>query len=361
MDAREVVATTLEELQRARDASVGSQQLIDILHDVTGELSAAEIYRVLTRRVARALAITHCSVVLAQAGDATGMLVAAFETPSVTAAEVHLRDFPEISAALESERALLIEDRSQLGDEIGRRAGRDGRESPFRSVIALPFTIDRWRAGVLLIQTERHERALTAEDVEFAELVLRAAVSAVRRAQALETTRADNRRLEALATTDPLTRVLNRRALLDRLSAEVDRARRFKSTLTLLLIDVDYFKLVNDTAGHLAGDDVLRQLAGLLEEGVRRVDIVARYGGEEFVLILPETSLEGGLVFAERLRDRVAAQTFNVGAEHPLHLTVSIGVATFPSARVESTEDLFARGDEALYRAKSGGRNLVRT
>ena len=191
--------------------------------------------------------------------------------------------------------------------------------------------------------------------------MLRAAVAAIRRAQALETTRADNRRLEALATTDPLTQVLNRRALLDRLSIEVDRARRFKSTLTLLLIDVDYFKLINDTAGHLAGDDVLRQLAALFEEAIRRVDIVARYGGEEFVVILPETSLDGGLVFAERLRERVAARPFEVGAERPLHLTVSIGVATFPSARVDSTEDLFARGDEALYRAKSGGRNLVRT
>jgi two-component system cell cycle response regulator len=202
---------------------------------------------------------------------------------------------------------------------------------------------------------------LTADDVEFADVVLRAAVAAIRRAQALETTRADNRRLEALATTDPLTRVLNRRALLDRLTAEVDRARRFNSSLTLLLLDVDHFKQINDTTGHLGGDSVLRQLGTVLEDVVRKVDVVARYGGEEFVLILPETASEGGIIFAERLRERIAEQEFDVGSDRPVHLTVSIGIATFPSPRIATTEDFFARADEALYRAKSGGRNQVRT
>ena len=171
---------------------------------------------------------------------------------------------------------------------------RDGKKIDIRSVATVPFTIDRWRAGVLFLRTGVDERALTTEDVEFADIVIRAAVAAIRRAQALETTRADNRRLEALATTDPLTRVLNRRALLDRLTAEVDRARRFSSSLTLLLLDVDHFKQINDTAGHLAGDSVLRQLGALLEDAVRKVDVVARYGGEEFVAILPETASEGG-------------------------------------------------------------------
>src|SRR5262249_36730415 len=151
-----------------------------------------------------------------------------------------------------------------------------------------------------------HERDLTNDDVEFADVVIRAAVAAIRRAQALEMTRADNRRLEELATTDPLTKVLNRRALLDRLVAELDRARRFGSSFSLLLFDVDHFKKINDTAGHLAGDAVLRQFGSLLEEAVRKVDIVARYGGEEFVVILPQTAAEGGVIFAERLRERIA-------------------------------------------------------
>ena len=162
-----------------------------------------------------------------------------------------------------------------------------------------------------------------------------------------------------LASTDALTKVLNRRALLERLTAEVDRARRFGSPLSLLLLDVDYFKQINDTAGHLAGDHVLRQLGELLQEAVRTVDVVARYGGEEFVVILPETHADGGMVFAERLRDRISAHPFDVGAGREQHLTVSIGLASVRGDAVLSADDLFGLADEALYRAKSAGRNKV--
>jgi two-component system cell cycle response regulator len=175
----------------------------------------------------------------------------------------------------------------------------------------------------------------------------------------IEMTKADNARLEALALTDPLTLVLNRRALVSRLMAEVDRARRYESVVTILMIDLDHFKGVNDTYGHLAGDQVLRDVALLLQHEVRSVDIVARYGGEEFIVVLPETSTEGAVTFAERIRERIEGRMFE-STDHSLLLTTSIGVATFPSARVASMEDLVARADEALYRAKAEGRNRVR-
>ena len=178
--------------------------------------------------------------------------------------------------------------------------------------------------------------------------------------ETLESTIADNRRLLALATTDPLTRVLNRRALADRLAIEMDRARRYASELAVLLIDLDYFKRINDTAGHLAGDEVLRQLAARIQEAVRTVDIVARYGGEEFVVILPETSPNGAMTFADRLRMGIETREFAVG-EGVIRLTVSIGVSTFPAANVASADDLFARADAAMYRAKQDGRNQVRS
>lgn len=192
---------------------------------------------------------------------------------------------------------------------------------------------------------------------------LRAAVELARARTAveeLETTMADNRRLEELATTDSLTRVLNRRALADRLAIEIDRSRRYASSLTILLIDIDYFKRINDSAGHLAGDEVLRQVAGLVQAAVRTVDIVARYGGEEFVVILPETAEPGGVTFAERLRMGIDAHDFQVGGSI-IRLTVSIGIATFPAPDVTSADDFFARADSAMYRAKANGRNQVRS
>jgi len=289
-------------------------------------------------------------------------VAAAAEDPTIQDVVLPLAAYPEIRAALETDRPVLVEDAAvhPLLAETREQLANEGRTPNIRSVATIPFTIDRWRSGVLFLRTGHDERELTMEDVEFTDVVIRAAVAAIRRAQAIETTRADNRRLEALATTDPLTRVLNRRALLDRLTAEVDRARRFNSSLTLLLLDVDHFKQINDTAGHLAGDSVLRQLGALLEDAVRKVDVVARYGGEEFVVILPETASDGGIIFAERLRERIEMQSYDVGVERPVRLTVSIGVATFPSPRVATTEDFFARADEALYRAKSDGRNQVR-
>ena len=360
--ARAALRDTTIELERARGDALNNRRLVDILHEITGELSAGEIYRMLVRCVAGALDISHCSVVLACPGDANGVVAAAHEDATIEDVDICIDQYPEITAALESSRPVLAQDirthplfaqRQDAWESEDKHAG-------MRSVATIPFAIDRARSGALFLHTDRDERALTTDDVDFADVVVRSAVAAVRRAQALETTRADNRRLEALATTDPLTRVLNRRALLDRLGTEVDRARRYDSSLTLLLLDVDHFKQINDTAGHLAGDSVLRQLGALLEDAMRNVDIVARYGGEEFVAILPETSTEGGVVFAERLRERIAGQSFDVGAVRPVHLTVSVGIASFPSARVVTTEDLFARADEALYRAKSGGRNQVR-
>lgn len=361
--ARAALQDTAAELQRARGDAVNNRRLIDILHEITGELSATEIYRILVRRLARSLEISHSSVILARPGDSIGTVVAAHEDPGVHNIEVRLDHYPEIKTALDTNRSVLVEDTATdpLFSEMRAMWAREGKTIDIRSVATIPFAIDRSRAGVLFLRTDHSERKLTVDDIEFADVVMRAAVATVRRAQALETTRADNRRLEALATTDPLTRVLNRRALLDRLNAEVDRARRFNGVLSLLVLDVDHFKPINDTHGHLAGDSVLRQLGALLDDAVRTVDIVARYGGEEFVMLLPETHREGGIQFAERVREKIAGKPFDVGLENPVHLTVSIGIASFPSPRVTTTEDLFARADEALYRAKSGGRNRVCT
>src|SRR5262249_21173922 len=158
-----------------------------------------------------------------------------------------------------------------------------------------------------------------------------------------------------------LTQLLNRRALTERITAEMERALRYDSSLALLMIDLDHFKRVNDTYGHLVGDDVLRDVASLLTQTIRTTDMVARYGGEEFLVLLPETEDVGAESFAERIRVAVEAHPFGARSDQPaLKLTASIGVATFPAARIESVEDLFARADAALYRAKADGRNRVR-
>jgi two-component system cell cycle response regulator len=275
--------------------------------------------------------------------------------------EIDLARYPEIREALETGLPVLVEDvrTSPLYEEARREWELSGTSMP-RSVIALPFALDRRQSAVFFLRRGMHEGPLTREDVEFADTVVKAAVAAIQRAKVMESTKADNVRLEALAHRDPLTELLNRRALTEKLVAELDRARRYDSQVSLLMVDLDHFKRINDTHGHLVGDDMLMEFAGILLHAVRSVDVVARYGGEEFTIVLPETSEPGAVAFAERIRERVEAHQFASHENLDLRLTSSIGVATFPSPGVESAEDLFQRADQALYRAKAEGRNKVR-
>jgi diguanylate cyclase (GGDEF)-like protein/PAS domain S-box-containing protein len=171
----------------------------------------------------------------------------------------------------------------------------------------------------------------------------------------------DEMREEALrlSYTDDLTGIYNHRFFIEQLAREVERHKRYSTPLSLLMIDIDYFKHYNDTNGHLAGDEVLRAIAILIERGARQTDIVARYGGEEFSAILTNTGKEGALEIAERVRKNVSDTRFpNESAQPNKDLTVSVGVATFSSS-ISTLTDLIREADHALYRAKNGGRNRV--
>ena len=163
--------------------------------------------------------------------------------------------------------------------------------------------------------------------------------------------------LEELLVTDPLTGVSNRRHLMEKLQNETRRSRRSKKSFTILMADVDLFKKFNDTHGHIAGDEALRAVAQVLQEGMREVDHVARYGGEEFLVVMPNTGIDGGVKAAERIRERLAERSVTVG-ERSVTLTVSTGVAEFPIDG-DSPESLIVSADEALYQAKRDGRDRV--
>lgn len=360
--ARESLKETREALHRVQEEAEQRRQLMDILHDVTDELSGGEVHHLMARRVARALGLSQCSVVLAGQGEAPRVAATAYETGISQDFVLDLAKYPELQAALDTGRPVLVENvmESPLYRHVREQWRREGTRVPTRSVIAIPFALEADLAGVFFLRRSVTEPPLTAADVEFAEAVIRAAVASVQRTRLIETTIADNRRLEQLAQTDPLTRTLNRRALQERLAAEMERVRRYNTTVSLLLIDIDHFKSVNDTYGHLAGDDVLVEVSAMLQRVVRAVDLVSRYGGEEFVIVLPETAAPGAEAFAERLRELIEGHTFVQPRGGSIRVTTSIGVASFPGFGVESVEDLLQAADQALYRAKAEGRNRVR-
>src|SRR5690606_2047177 len=162
-----------------------------------------------------------------------------------------------------------------------------------------------------------------------------------------------------LSLTDALTGLANRRSVFLRLDEELARLARYGQRLSLIMIDVDHFKRLNDAAGHRAGDETLQEFSSILRSQVRRVDLLARYGGEEFMVLLPETDGGTAVEIAEKLRTRVEAHAFRHGANQPGgRLTASFGIATAPLDAVEAGA-LVALADAALHASKRGGRNRV--
>jgi diguanylate cyclase (GGDEF)-like protein len=166
-----------------------------------------------------------------------------------------------------------------------------------------------------------------------------------------------NEKLSELAMTDPLTKVLNRRAVFGRFQEEIERGHRYKRAGVVVMIDVDHFKTFNDMEGHVFGDEALRKIAQIFTSNLRKTDVLGRYGGEEFIVIMPETKIENAMEICERLRGTVE-RTALQGHAGNAYLTVSVGLAAFPREG-ETAEELVKAADQALYRAKQNGRNRI--
>jgi diguanylate cyclase (GGDEF)-like protein len=164
-----------------------------------------------------------------------------------------------------------------------------------------------------------------------------------------------------MVVSDALMGLFNRRALIDRLSDEFARVGRYRTPMALAMIDLDGFKPLNDTYGHLFGDQVLRAVGDAILRSVRTLDIPARYGGDEFALVLPQTDAGGALRVCERLLRNLTALEFNpLGSDGvQVQLTASLGLGFYPSEDVNTPEDLLRAADDALYRAKRAGKNRV--
>ncbi len=215
-----------------------------------------------------------------------------------------------------------------------------------RNVLTVPLYSDGAPLGLLVVETDDSRGArIELRTVEMLERFVSQAALALANARLLVQVR-------ALAAADGLTGVANRRTFDARLPAELARAIRNRRPLSLVLLDVDHFKRLNDTFGHQTGDETLQRVAGALQASARTVDLVARYGGEEFVLVLPDTDRAGAYEVAERLRATLEAMT----AEPTV--TASFGVASFPATALDPAA-LISAADEALYAAKQFGRNRV--
>ncbi|PIU67461.1 MAG: hypothetical protein COS84_04590 [Armatimonadetes bacterium CG07_land_8_20_14_0_80_40_9] len=219
-------------------------------------------------------------------------------------------------------------------------------KNKIRSLLCVPLIAQDQTLGVISLADKTSGENFTENDLRFFTTIASQVATAI-----------DNARLYELAITDELTNLYIYRYFRQRLDNEIKRSRRYFFPLALIILDIDHFKRVNDTYGHQCGDFVLKELAKIIKEEVREVDISCRYGGEEFTVILPETDLEGASTLAERLRESVEEHSF-LFKKQLLKITISLGVAEL-SPSLSGIEELINLADIALYQAKEGGRNKV--
>jgi diguanylate cyclase (GGDEF)-like protein len=227
-------------------------------------------------------------------------------------------------------------------------------DSTVGAVIAFPLSCRGRKVGALVAldrQASAREPRMAVSMLRSVRVLLEPASVAIDNALLLK-------RAEALSVTDDLTHLYNSRYLNQVLRRETKRASRSGRPLSLLFIDLDGFKGINDTHGHLYGSRALVEAAGLIRQSARETDVVARFGGDEFALILPDTGSEGAAAVGERIRERVDAHRFLQGDGLNIHLTVSVGVATLPDVAA-STEGLIQAADEAMYHVKEHGKNGI--
>ncbi len=220
-----------------------------------------------------------------------------------------------------------------------------------KSVMCIPIKIKDEIIGVLEIVNKLNGTPFTKEDLDLPLKLVNHAAMAIERAMLYQKT-------EELSLKDDVTNLFNTRYLNRAIEIEIDRSDRYGPPFTLIFMDIDFFKKVNDQHGHLVGGKVLVEVAQLLLNNLRTLDIVARYGGDEFVVVLPQTTPKSGFMIAERLRRSIERREFLKKEGYSIRITASFGVASYPE-NAKSKEELFRIADEAMYRGKFSTKNIV--
>lgn len=223
-------------------------------------------------------------------------------------------------------------------------------KASLKSYLILPLAVEDEIIGIISLNSDQ-PNAYDAQDLQFFSVIGYQMAATLKHFQRFSS-------IKSMAVYDTLTSLYNRRSFDERLIVETQKAFYSGSSLSLVMLDIDHFKRINDTFGHTEGDKVLQEIASLLKTSVRKKDTVARYGGEEFVLILPEAGLEEAMMISERIRRLVEQTLFDVG-KTKIHVTVSLGISNTINHRARTKEDLVRMADQALYEAKRGGRNRV--
>lgn len=237
--------------------------------------------------------------------------------------------------------------------EVSKHASLFPAVSDLGSVALLPLVRQQQLIGCLNLGSRNPSRFQSGIGTQFLQHMAAVVAACIENARLHE-------EIKLVGLRDPLTGVNNRRFFDQRIEEEVSRAKRQQTPLSCLFVDLDHFKRVNDQHGHQAGDQILKQVAGLLNDSLRSTDVLARYGGEEFVILLTDTDADAAAEIARRMREHIAALVFTVSHGRKVQITLSIGLATLTqNSALQTSKQLIQTADQAVYAAKVSGRNCV--
>jgi len=359
--------------QQLRDEAAGHSLLaaerreletvVTAAHVFSATLSQKEVLNLLIQEAVELVGGFRCSVIYVDEGRTSGTLLISREMMERRdrlgdrTLRIVLNNYPELARALETREVVVV-------DEVARTpflalVADKVKSLGIRSILVVPMAIDDPVVGTLLFSVARSEGPFTAREIKLCELLTAVAANVLKNAYLHESLTNENLSLQKLAISDPLTGCYNRRFFDMRLSEEFRLAVRHHLPLSLLLLDIDHFKRINDTHGHPVGDRVLVKVAELVQGSLRHSDCLARYGGEEFILLLPLTDARGAMAKAEEVRLAIKEMGFDVDPDE-MRLTVSLGVSSYDPGVSMDPESLIALSDQALYAAKQGGRDQAR-
>ncbi len=343
------VLHNLEAKDRLRTSKIEQDRLLyEISNFVRSSVKIKEVLERSVSRIGSVFGVSHCLLLRPVRGVPDSIEVFEYcQNSAQSIKDQFLTDdgLEFISIAMRKSAPQVLSGPGEA--ESGAYNGEFLRRLAFRTGVIIPLVLRESSLGVIFLQEHQADREWTIDTTAFLGSLADQLSLAIENAELHE-------ERERQAVTDPLTGVANRRHFNEIFWHEFERARRYSEPLSLILVDLDYLKRINDTLGHKAGDEAIKRVAEIMQASSRSVDLPARYGGEEFCLLLPNTDVDMAVQTAERLRKLINQCVIEgCGA-----LSASIGVASYPS-HGEDSDTLFHRADEALYQAKQEGRNRV--
>ena len=344
---------TIERLKNRTDML---QTIVDLTSLVTSTLDPQAILYLIVKKISEVIPVTRCSIIRIDHNTDYADVVATFENPELGKIRLDLNKYPEIKKALTSRKPVVIH--NVATDPIMEKVRDIIFPLGIRSIVVIPVVFHEEVIGTLFLRTSRAGYAFSEHEIKLCNAIANSSANALYNAFLFEKIEDEKTHLEKLAITDYLTGVYNIRYFYHRFKEEFSRARRYNLPLSCLMLDIDFFKRINDKFGHRAGDIILREFAQLLQKHTRKSDVLARYGGEEFIMLLPQATERGAAAKAEAMRIYVEKHGFRE-LKGKKGLTVSIGIATYPGKSIKNMDDIISFADNALYKAKTAGRNRV--